>query len=362
MKKIAFISNFPAPYIEKFVVEMNKYSDFRGFFYERMGEERPSYWKIPLSDKTTILKDTLFTKSRSYISFSLIYNLIRFKPDIVIIGGIGIPSNYFAYLYAKLFNKKIILFSEYKRNSSGKAIEFGFKIKLLLKLYGKGFDCVFAVGEHGFRYFKDIFPHSKVVSVTYPVDLAGCSNNSPAVMDGKYIRLMFPHRVNRNYGAHNLFGIVTKLLDIGYCPQVFVPSYGEEYLKFRRDVTLNNLESYFVFMDDFTSWDEISSSYDQLHFSVSPCLFSNGNMSILEVMASGVVPIMSDAVKFNSDLVQSKGGGIVCSISCFVENIVRYYESPELYAELSGQARIASQPFSIYQVAINWKDLLEDIK
>jgi hypothetical protein len=231
----------------------------------------------------------------------------------------------------------------------------------LLKLYAKGFDCVLAVGEHGYKYFKNTFPNSKIKSVTYPVDLRNCDNNAPAPISGKHIRLMFPHRVNSNYGAHNLFNIVTDLLNKGYFPTVFVPSYGEDYLKFRKEVQQSNFENCFVFMDDFISWDDICKSYDQLHFSISPCLFSNGNMSILEVMASGVVPIMSESVKFNSDLVHQQGGGVVCDISDFVENVIKYYERPELYMETSTQARLASKSFSINQVALRWKYIIEEL-
>jgi len=86
-KKFAFISNMASPYQVKLCYSLQKYFDTEFWFYVRREANRPKWWEIPLGDKCKILKLSGLAPKIGYFSFGIFYDLLRFKPDIIWLGG-----------------------------------------------------------------------------------------------------------------------------------------------------------------------------------------------------------------------------------------------------------------------------------
>lgn len=87
-KKLAFISNIASPYQVKFCYALQQYFDAEFWFYEYVGSERPQWWKIPLGDKCKIMKLSGKFPKVGYYSFGVFIDLIRFNPDIILLGDL----------------------------------------------------------------------------------------------------------------------------------------------------------------------------------------------------------------------------------------------------------------------------------
>jgi len=135
MKKLVFISNMAAPYQVKFSTEIQKYFEAEFWFYIHVDNTRPKWWKYPLGNYCSILKNVWFKRIRKYFTFDVIKKLDEFNPDIVMLGAFRIPGNYLAYLWARKNNKKIILFTELLRTRKGKTIKFNLFWKVVKYLY-----------------------------------------------------------------------------------------------------------------------------------------------------------------------------------------------------------------------------------
>lgn len=123
MKKLGFISSIAAPHQVRFCDALQDYFDARFYFYEQPDRTRGSFWRVDLGERCKVLERVLFLKSgpfaERYLALGLTNQLERFDPDIVMLGGFSIPSNYLAYRWARRKGKKTIVFTERSRNASG---------------------------------------------------------------------------------------------------------------------------------------------------------------------------------------------------------------------------------------------------
>ena len=154
MNKLLFISNIPAPYMVKSAKEMQKYFNSQYWFYDDIIGNRPKWWKIDLPKNCKILDSVIKFKGK-YIALNIRSKLDKFNTDIIILGGFSIPTNMYVYKWAKKNKKKVIIFSEFLRDKNGNVRKNNF-IRLMFNFY-KNVDGIFAVGEHGIKYFSQFF-------------------------------------------------------------------------------------------------------------------------------------------------------------------------------------------------------------
>lgn len=138
----------------------------------------------------------IFRYRNRYLTFAILRELKRFNPDILILGGTGIPSNLIAYKWARLNNKYVKLFSEYFRIKSGND-KNNFLLKMIIgRMYNK-IDAFLAAGDSVYakNYFVDTIGFSEeiVCPVTYPVDLVGF----PIRLDNRDTirQVLFEHKI-----------------------------------------------------------------------------------------------------------------------------------------------------------------------
>ena len=125
-QRYVFVSNMAAPYQVKFCYALQEYFDAEFWFYVQRENDRPVWWEIPLGEKCKVLSDgRLFKKYRNlpnlgYYSFSLIKEIIKYKPDIVLLGGFMI-WHFLIMLIAKLMGSKVAIMSESVRQVNPEA-------------------------------------------------------------------------------------------------------------------------------------------------------------------------------------------------------------------------------------------------
>ena len=86
------------------------------------------------------------------------------------------------------------------------------------------------------------------------------------------------------------------------------------------------------FLTNRKSWSELHKVYARCDILNLPANFSNGNLTILEAMASGMGVVVSDRVLGIGKMVEDGKNGFNCepTIEAFLNRIERYIQQPEL--------------------------------
>ena len=162
MKKVWLIQNVIAPYRVRLFEEIAKNADFdfRLVLAAPKCRHRP-YWDhdrkslpFPILIMKGVNISSSFDSSLS-ISLGLVPSLIWRRPDVVICGGLGL-STLLVFFYAKLFNKKYIVWSEatpvterYRRNVG--------RVKSRLRaLLASGAGAFIDAGTHSREYIQSL--------------------------------------------------------------------------------------------------------------------------------------------------------------------------------------------------------------
>ncbi len=109
----------------KFCYVLQAYFDAEFWFHVHLEPNRPDWWRIELGSKCKILSRVVFKKLGKYVSLGILRELGRCNPDIVVLGGFGHPSNIIAYYWARLKDKKVVVFTEIARNKKRICQNFG---------------------------------------------------------------------------------------------------------------------------------------------------------------------------------------------------------------------------------------------
>lgn len=360
MKKLLLISNIPAPYMLKSIYEMQKYFNTEYWFYDDIDDSRPNWWKIDRSDNAIILDNVLKYKGK-YIALNIKEKLEKFNPDIIILGGFSIPTNIYIYKWAKSKNKKVIIFSEFLRDKKGFERK-DFFTKLLFKFY-KNIDAVFAVGEHGVKYFSNFFDTNKIFNIDYPNDIDEHLKH-PFREVKEDIKILYAHRLIDIYNPLLAIEIFKKFNKKYPLSKMHMNASGPLRKICEEKIKEYKLEKQIKFLDDIKSWNDLHLVYKKCDISISPLNFSNGNNSITEAMASGMGIIISKNVNFNDILLRkSKGGFIVNNdIDSFIEVMGKYMKDKELFKIHAIANREIVKEFSIRDMALKYYDIFKELK
>lgn len=360
-KKLLFISNMASPYWVKLCYLLQKHVNAEFIFYEHVHKNRPAFWKMPLGDKCHVLKKPLFTFKRKYITFSHLKIIKRFNPDIVMTGGLTIPANWIAHIWAKKNGKKTILMSEFWRTRSGK-IRSNYFLKLIVLSLYKNVDAVFAVGKHGKDYFEKVigFPSYKVHEVMYPNDIDTHLAHELRKPKKAYTYL-FPHHLSHSYNPLMAIHIFRKILNRYPGSKLLMNTFGllhESCEKLIKELELSNDVE---FLDNIKSWNELHKVYLRADISLSPAHNSNGSMAIREAMASGMGIILSDRIKIDSKLIRENGSGFVCdlNIDSFLQAVESYINNPSLLQKHGTINKKITKHFSIADTTKHYAKLIE---
>ncbi len=348
MSKLVYISSSAAPHQIKLCQALNKYISSEFWFYEQLSSIRASWWKIPLCSKCKILDNLLISKNNKYLTFDVIKRLNNTNPDIVMIGGFSIPSNYLAYRWAKKNNKKTIIFTEMSRDRQGNIRKYNFIWKIIHFLYRK-VDYIFTSNENATEQFKYDFKFGdKVVTTRYASDLDDQLNHPYRVKKDAYVYL-FANRLTEIYNpllAIDIFFDIQKQYPMS---KLLINNEGELKKQCVARVDQLKIQDKVEFLTEIKQYDDLSKIYARADILLFPAIFSNGNFSINESMASGMGIVISNKINGHSDTLTNRKNCFIVEPEreSFLTAINNYINDSDLFEKHAIINKELMQPLSI---------------
>ena len=110
------------------------------------------------------------------------------------------------------------------------------------------------------------------------------------------------------------------LLELKYLiPNTIMYMNAQGELRSECEKKINNLglNNSIHFIDDISSWDDLPKYYSKCQIMFLPAIFSNGNFTIMEAMASGMGLIISDNIMGIDHFFLDNENGFVCNNTKF---------------------------------------------
>ena len=341
-KRYAFISNMAAPYQVKLCYALQKYFDAEFWFYEYIDESRPAWWKIPLGDKCKVMKFSGKIPKRGYYSFGVFYDLIRFKPDIILLGGF-MKWNWIIFRVAKLLHAKVIVMSEplrYVSNDDNKSNNLmnrensNKKIKLLKKLFN-GVDLYLGMGEVASKQFIEEFgfEKDKVKCASYPQDIEEYYKHPlrQRKENGNY-KLLFANRLVERYQPVFALKVFQEISRKYPNLEMYMNNEGSQKKECLEFIESNKIKNVY-FLDGINSWNDMHLIYKSCDILILPATYSNGNGTIIEARASGMGIVISNRINHIERHSIDGKNCFICDLDIkqFTNAIENYINNPELF-------------------------------
>lgn len=335
-KKLVFISSIAVPHQVAFGNALQDYFDARIWFYEYPDRTRGVWWRVDLGKHCKVLARVLFPKSgpfaARYLALRLTAELARFDPDIVMLGGFSIPSNYLAYRWARRKGKKTIVFTERSRDAGGVLRKRGLAWRLLHWLY-RDVDMVMVSADDAVAQFRDEFGFGdKVVAGGYAADLDPYFEHPLREAKPAYTYL-FANRMTETYNPIGAIAIFAAVRSKHPGSRLVMNAAGELGEQCRTKIGELGIGDAVEFLTNLKSWSDLHKVYARCDILLLPANFSNGNFTILEAMASGMGVVVSDRVLGIGKIVEDGQNGFNCepTTEAFLNRIERYIQEPELF-------------------------------
>lgn len=364
-KRLAFISSMVSPQQVGFCHALQDYFDAHFWFYEYAERTRGSWWDVSLGKHCTVLERVLFLKSgrfaERYLALGLTDDLEKFDPDMVMLGGFSIPSNYLAYRWAQRKGKKTIVFTERSRDATGVLRKRSFSWRLLQWLY-RDVDMVMTSADDAVAQFREEFGFGdKVVAGRYAADLDAYFAHQLRQAKPSYTYL-FANRMTEIYNPLGAIEIFAKVLEKYPGSKLVMNASGEMGEQCRGKIAELGIGDDVEFLANLKSWSGLHRVYARSDILILPASFSNGNFTILEAMASGMGVIVSDRVLGIGKMVQDGYNGFSCepSTEAFLNRIERYHQNPELFRVYAEINRPMVKPLSAQGTAEFFAKILHD--
>lgn len=362
-KKLAYISSFAVPHQVLFCNALQDYFDARFWFYEYPYCTLGAWWRVDLGDHCKVLDRVLFPKSgpfeERYLALGLTNELKRFDPDIVMLGGFSIPSNYLAYRWARRNYKKTIVFTERSRSKRGVLRKGGLAWGLLRWLY-RDLDAVVVSTDDVVAQFRDEFGFGdKVVAGRYAADLDAYLDHPLRTPKPAYTYL-FANRMIEIYNPIGAIEIFAAVKERYPGSRLVMNAAGKLGGHCRARIAELGIGDAVEFLTNLKAWSELHKVYARCDILILPAVFSNGNFTIFEAMASGMGVVVSDRVLGNGNMVEDEKNGFRCepSTEAFLKRIERYILQPELFRVHAEINRPLLEPLSALGTAKFFEKLL----
>lgn len=333
-QKLVFISNMAAPYQVKYCYALQKYFDAEFWFYEYIRRGRPAWWKTPLGNRCKILPSVVGKRYGKYYAFDLLSRLRRFNPDIIIIGGLTIPSNYIAYRWGLANHRKILAFTEFPRQADGTP-KIGWMFTKLIPFLYRKIDLLLVSGLTAMDYYTNEckFNADHIVRFSYPADVEGLAKHPYRTRKAAYTYI-FPHRLTPAFRPLLAIDIFAEINRRYPGSKLLLNASGELRSLCEDRLRDRGICKAVSFLDHIRSWDHLHEIYSQSDICLSPCgPGNNGCLSITELGASGAGIIVSDEITNTSKRIKDLNVGFVvnATVDCFVEAAEQYHKHPELF-------------------------------
>lgn len=359
-----------APYQVKFCYSLQKYYNTEFWFYVYRESDRPKWWEIPLGNKCKILKLSGVFPKIGYFSFGVFWELIRFRPDIIMLGGF-MKWHWLILKLAKLFNKKVVILTEPLRNvrsegdQSQSLLNKGNSLTTLRKIKAAFSEADLFVGMGSAaekQLIKEMeFSKQKVASIMYPQDIETYFEHPLRIeKQNQDYTILFANRLIERYQP--LFALeVFKILKDKY-PNLKMLMNNDGPLK---SVCIKYMEAHHLkdvrFLKEIDSWNSMHEIYKSADILMLPATYSNGNGTIIEAAASGSGIVVSNQINGIEQLASNGENCFICNltIDSFVEAISNFIEKPEILIEHGKSGRKVVEVLKNENVAKKYFDMFE---
>lgn len=364
MKKLVFVSNMAAPYQVKFCLALQAYFDAEIWFYVQLESNRPKWWAVPLGEKCRILKGSFYIPILNYNNLSLLKQIKKHQPEILLVGGFFLPSHYLLKKWAKRNNVKFVVLSEKVSYKSSNKFYITLKKHVLTIIYSlfKDMDLILAIGEKPLEQFTKEFGFNadKVVLAQYPQDIdVNLKHDLRKTNEIKTI--IFPNRLDQSYNpifALQVFKAVNKLY-----PELklLMNSSGELKEQCRNFIQNNNLSSEVEFLDKINAWDDLPEIYRRADIALFTATDSNGPNTLIECMASGTGIILSKYIHNTGAYAINNENCFICDldIEYYVKAITQYIKTDGLIAKHGSLSKKMVANRSIEATAKLYSEIIE---
>lgn len=331
-RKLAYISNIPAPYTVKLITALQEYFDTEAFFYEKASGQRAAFWDTDLPPYCHLAPSLSFKKNGRYWTKAHLAWLQQFDPDIVLLSGFSIPANYLAYRLAKKNGKKVIVLTELSRSAAGVPRKKAAIWQLLTRLY-KDVDAVFAVTPEAVTQFRDVFGFGeKVKAARYATDLDDYLPH-PLRETKPDLSILFANRLTGNYNPLAALRIFRQV-QLRF-PEVKLLMNGEGECREQCEAFIATHQLQRVsFLDHLRHWQDLNEVYESSDILLLPAIYSAGNFTIYESMASGMGLVISENVLGNGPMIINGVNGFRLPLdeAAMANAVMHYLSAPGLLA------------------------------
>ena len=320
-KKIHYYTNFPTPYQVELATTLTDVDNLTIVFYEGIARDRPNYWNVKLPKNCITLG--LSNKLR-YFDFRIISFFLKERPDVILISSFFLFPSLILYLLSIIFQTKVYFLTEtWRENNQLRTKNILERIVILIYSKVDGIIAVNPVAEAQMKFF---FPQKQIILIPYPVS----HNHINFKIKDKGIRLIFANRLTSFYNPLRALKIFYDFINLGYDGTLYLNSNGELLESCKKFINDNDLSKHCFFIDDIKDWKDLNKVYSRSNIYFFPAIFTNGNLSLLEMMFSGCGIIISENI-FDAFLVTDGVNGFKCSSDKeFLNSLIKYNDNYDL--------------------------------
>ena len=363
LTRFLHISPIAAPYHVKLAKKMRQYCDCQFWFYEQLTPGRPAWWAMELPDYCRVLKSIDFFRRQKYVVPNLWRELNKFNPDVLLLYGVNIPSNYIAYRWARKHYKAVALFSETMRLNN-KLRKRDWVIRVGEFLY-RDIDLVFGSSQDSVVQLREMYPswRDRIIESKYPADLDSYFSHSLRKEKKAYV-YFFPNRLIDIYNPLLAIEIFAELLQEYPGSTLKMNSDGELRDACNSLIDKLNIRHAVEFISEkVKTWDDMPRLYEECDIMIFPAKFSNGNFTILEAMASGMGIIITDNILgYAVQFIKNNHSGFICDVSkkSFIQAVKKYIGQPRLFKQHAEINRKQVRSETCAAIAeLHWRQLQE---
>jgi len=347
-RTIHYYTNYPTPYQLELAKALVDFQNLEIIFYEGIARDRPKYWNLEIPKNCKVLG---LSNRHRYLDLRIFKFFFKTKPDVILISSFFLFPSVVLYLMSIIFRTKVYFLTETWRENN-KLRSNGFLENLVSLFYQKihGIIAVNPIAEEQMRLF---FPNKKIFLIPYPVS----HSHIKFKIKEKGIRLIFANRLVSYYNPIRALKIFSDFINMGYDGVLYLNSNGELLELCKRFVSDNNLTSKCFFLEDIQNWKDLDIVYSNSNIYFFPAIFTNGNLSLYEMMFSGCGIIISENI-FDAFLVHDGVNGYKCKSDLdFINSLIKYHDSDEiLQNHIKINYNLANSKFNIHILSSMYKN------
>lgn len=321
--KVVLLTEIISPYrIPVFnEIARNLRDRFLVLFFAKTGKRR--LWKIYTENIRfgyKVLPGILFQRENAtpyFLNPTIIYELVRYSPDVIIIGGYNHPTSLLAMLYAKMFRRRIILWNE----SNGRAQRSYHPFKEFYKRwYIQNCTEYLAAGRASFEYLTSLGADAHQIWVAPDAvdnDFFGQASDKQRKRKEMFKRskgypervILYVGRLVNQKGIFDLLRAFQVLSDERSDLGLVLVGNGPQENTYKHFCQINNLKN--VFFEGFIDQEDLPGYYAAADVLVLPTYSDSWGLVLNEAMACKLPVIAAEVAGAAQDLIRNGENGYV---------------------------------------------------